>query len=84
MTSAIVNVDEDRLIQVITNLISNAVKFSKPDSSVLIETKRLNSGHVKVEVTNFGVEITDEFKNRIFQNLLKLMLLTVVKKAEQV
>lgn len=61
-----VNIDNDRLIQVITNLLSNAVKFSLPESSVDITAKR-NSGNIIVSITNYGIEIPEEFKDSIFQ-----------------
>ncbi len=44
--------DPNRFIQVLTNLLSNAYKFSKPGSTITIE--------VKDEDTNVGVFVTDE------------------------
>lgn len=57
--------DYDRLIQVMTNLISNAVKFSPPQGTVSIEIKM--QGHqVMVSVTDEGPGIPTEFQDRIF------------------
>lgn len=63
---ALVNVDNDRLIQVITNLLSNAVKFSLPEATVSIAANK-NNGNIVISITNYGIEIPEEFKDRIFQ-----------------
>jgi PAS domain S-box-containing protein len=61
-----VNVDSDRLVQVVTNLLSNAMKFSPPGS--VVEVHVLHAGaSVRVEVRDRGPGIPEEFRNRIFQ-----------------
>ncbi len=59
-------VDPDRLSQVITNLISNAIKFSPPDGEVVIAVNDENIGF-RVSVRDHGEGIPAEFKARIFQ-----------------
>lgn len=66
LNDAFVQADINRLTQVLTNLLSNAIKFSKPHSSVSISIVRID-GKIRVSVTNYGIEISDEFKKRIFQ-----------------
>lgn len=61
-----VQVDSDRLTQVLTNLLSNAIKFSLPNSYVEISVFRVND-NVRISVTNYGAEIPQAFKNKIFQ-----------------
>ncbi|HYW55959.1 MAG TPA: PAS domain S-box protein [Polaromonas sp.] len=61
-----VNVDGDRLTQVITNLLSNAMKFSPPGEAVEVHVTRGGIG-VRVEVRDRGPGIPEEFRNRIFQ-----------------
>lgn len=65
-TDAIVRVDRDRLIQVLTNLISNAAKFSPRGATVslAIEARR---GKVQVSVEDRGHGIPEAFRSRIFQ-----------------
>src|SRR4051812_12862778 len=58
--------DPDRLLQVMTNLISNAVKFSPRGGMVEIATAR-GSGDVRVSVTDHGRGIPPEFRQRIFE-----------------
>jgi PAS domain S-box-containing protein len=61
-----VNVDSDRLIQVVTNLLSNAIKFSPREGQVRVVVRR-DSGRVRVEISDKGPGITEEFRKRIFQ-----------------
>ena len=61
-----VNVDSQRLQQVLANLISNAVKFSFKNNYVDIKVK-IASGKVRVEVSDYGVGIPKEFYKKIFQ-----------------
>jgi PAS domain S-box-containing protein len=63
------NVDESRLIQVLSNLISNAIKFSPSGSGVksevIIRVEQRDS-FVRVLVEDKGIGISDEFRERIF------------------
>ncbi|NQD38083.1 HAMP domain-containing histidine kinase [Permianibacter sp. IMCC34836] len=68
--TAPVNIDADRIEQVVHNLLSNALKFSKPDSTVQL---RANITHDKrgndtlhVEVTDTGPGISAELATRLF------------------
>ena len=61
-----VHADSDRLTQVVTNLLSNAMKFSPPDETVEVHVSRAGQG-VRVEVRDHGPGIPDEFRKRIFQ-----------------
>ncbi len=58
--------DSDRLAQVLTNLISNACKFSPGQGSVDIAVSRVG-GRIRVAVTDHGPGISDAFRQRIFQ-----------------
>jgi signal transduction histidine kinase len=51
---------------VITNLLSNAAKFSTPGSDVLIHV-RPGLTTLRIEVTDFGPGIPAEFQHRIFE-----------------
>ena len=64
--NASVYVDAERLLQVLANLLSNAAKFSPPNScvEVLCESR---FGRVRVTVTDQGPGIAEAFRHRIFQ-----------------
>ena len=57
--------DESRLLQVLTNLISNACKFSKEGSKVNIRATK-NGNFVRIAVEDFGKGIPKEFHDKIF------------------
>jgi PAS domain S-box-containing protein len=58
--------DPDRLMQIITNLLSNAAKFSPVGSSVRLRALP-DGAQVRFEVEDDGSGIPDEFRPRIFE-----------------
>jgi len=64
--STAVHIDSLRLQQVLSNLISNAVKFSPAQGLVSIRAG-LDGQQVRVEVSDQGAGISEEFRARIFQ-----------------
>ena len=58
--------DQDRLVQVLTNLISNACKFSESGSSVEVVPSVTAEG-VRVSIRDHGKGIADEFRAHIFE-----------------
>ncbi|MBB1521465.1 PAS domain S-box protein [Aquipseudomonas guryensis] len=63
--ACLVRVDNQRLAQVLANLLSNAAKFSPPGSTVNVDTM-IRDGWVRVSVHDQGVGIPEAFKARIF------------------
>lgn len=57
--------DADRLIQVLTNLLSNAAKFSPPGAVVEI-AMRIHGARARVGVRDHGPGVPTEFRDRIF------------------
>ena len=68
--NALVNVDKSRLLQVFTNLISNAVKFSETGKPVELASKR-KRGFVRVKITDYGPGIPDDLKERLFNRFAR-------------
>ncbi len=62
-----VYMDRDRIQQVLTNLISNAIKFSPLGGVVRIQTGRTRSGEIIVRVIDQGPGIDPEDQQLIFQ-----------------
>jgi signal transduction histidine kinase len=58
--------DEARLIQVIVNLISNAIKFSPDGSTVSVFALPLETGQVEIRVTDQGRGIPPDKHREIF------------------
>lgn len=65
-TDVKVNVDSDRLMQVLTNLLSNAAKFS-PRGEVVELSVVAQDGKVRLSIADHGPGISEEFSRRIFQ-----------------
>ncbi|OLO04798.1 hypothetical protein BTW07_08395 [Salinicola socius] len=61
-----VNVDAMRLQQVMSNLLSNAAKFSPPDTQVEIRVEPI-ADRVRISVIDSGPGIPAEFHDRMFQ-----------------
>lgn len=59
------NVDGDRLVQVLVNLVSNAIKFSPSGETVTVSVKN-EDGVVEFRVTDRGCGIPEQFQRTIF------------------
>src|SRR4029079_14559663 len=62
--------DRRRLIQVLDNLVSNAIKFSSGGGLVEVEVGRRGE-EVVVEVTDAGIGMTDEERGRLLEQVLR-------------
>lgn len=60
-----VRVDRQRFAQIMSNLLSNAAKFSAPGTHIEISADSAETG-VRISVRDFGVGIPDAFRSRIF------------------
>lgn len=67
----LVNADEDRLRQVLTNLVDNAIKYSREGGKVKIKVNR-NEGEIRVTVIDNGVGIPENELNRIFERFYRV------------
>ena len=63
----LVNVDADRIVQVVVNLLSNAAKFSPAGGSVVMVRLDPRDGVIRLSVTDTGSGIPAEFHDRVFQ-----------------
>ncbi len=63
----LVNVDANRFAQIMSNLLSNAAKFSPPSARIDVATKLTHHGTVRIEVIDHGEGIPKEFCEKIFQ-----------------
>ncbi len=61
-----IHVDADRMMQVLTNLLSNAAKFSHAGGTVTLAASQ-RAGRVRIDVTDRGPGVPLEFRDRIFQ-----------------
>ena len=57
--------DEPRLIQLLINLLSNAIRYSPRDGTVLIEMRQLK-GFIEIAVCDEGPGVAENLKDKIF------------------
>ncbi len=67
----LVQADKDRIYQVITNLVHNAIKFTSPSGKVDISTE-LSGNSVLVKISDTGIGISREDAPRIFERFYKV------------
>ena len=65
--AVLVRVDARRLEQVLSNLLSNAAKFSPAGEQVELKAERTGDGQVRVSVQDRGPGIAEDFRPRVFQ-----------------
>jgi PAS domain S-box-containing protein len=62
--------DEQRLVQVLTNLLANAVKFTPSEGTISLSVKKLaeqdNSCTIRMEVADTGIGIAPEQRKKLF------------------
>jgi signal transduction histidine kinase/CheY-like chemotaxis protein len=66
------NGDDQRLAQVITNLLTNAVKFTPENGSINLDARLVNEEYglciIQIQVTDTGIGINDEQQSRLFSS----------------
>jgi len=62
--------DRDRISQVVTNILSNAIKYSPQDSEILIKTRKLGS-FIVVDIKDQGIGIAKEDQEKIFDQFFR-------------
>jgi PAS domain S-box-containing protein len=65
-----VRVDPDRLIQVLTNVLSNAVRFSPEDNEVDVSVTR-HQGLLRVSIADRGPGIPVDFQDKVFEKFTR-------------
>jgi len=70
-TPATISADPDRLTQVVTNLMSNAIKFSPRGSEVVLSVENTDD-FVRIKVRDHGPGIPDDYKSRIFEKFVQV------------
>lgn len=67
-----VKADEDRLIQVLTNLIANAIKFSKSQDIVTVKVSQVSKDVIRFSVRDNGPGIAPAEQHKIFGKFEKV------------
>ncbi|HEY9731112.1 MAG TPA: HAMP domain-containing sensor histidine kinase [Drouetiella sp.] len=67
-----VDADQDRIVQVLTNLISNAIKFSKVKDQVIVKISQPDSHKIRFSVQDSGPGIAADQQHKIFGKFEKV------------
>lgn len=65
-----IRADADRLAQILSNLVDNAIKFNYPDGSVILDA-HVEGEHLELSVTDTGMGIPPEDLPRIFERFFR-------------
>lgn len=63
--------DQEKIRQVINNLLENAVKYGKQDGTIVASIYRTDDEHVLVEFSDDGIGIAEEHLPRIFERFYR-------------
>ncbi len=64
--------DDDKFQQVMTNIIDNACKYSKPDKDIIITTTFASNDKISIKVIDHGIGIPAEDREKIFEKFTRL------------
>jgi PAS domain S-box-containing protein len=67
----LVTADEEKIGRVLTNLITNAIKYS-PDGKAVELATSIDSGYVKVTITDHGIGIAKEKQAHLFERFYRV------------
>ena len=70
-SKAYANYDFGRTLQVLTNLLSNAAKFSPPGGKINVRMEQ-DRGQIRISVQDFGPGIAKESQKRIFERFAQV------------
>ena len=69
--TGLIYADRERISQVVTNLITNAIKYSPNSDKIMVYTKREND-EVRLCVQDFGIGIPNDKKDKVFEQFYRV------------
>jgi signal transduction histidine kinase/ActR/RegA family two-component response regulator len=67
----VVDGDPARLAQIVSNLVTNAAKYSDEDSAITVRASR-DADHVRLSVIDEGIGIADTYIDRVFDQFVQV------------
>jgi signal transduction histidine kinase len=64
--------DPDRILQTLTNLISNAIKFSRPNTEIHLRSRRIDANEAEIQVRDQGRGIPQDKLETIFERFRQI------------
>mgnify|MGYP001409912371 FL=1 len=66
----VIDADREEIQRLLTNLISNAIKYNRPQGSVTLRTSR-EKGSARLDVSDTGIGMKPEEKERLFEEFFR-------------
>jgi two-component system, OmpR family, phosphate regulon sensor histidine kinase PhoR len=63
--------DQEKIRQVINNLLENAIKYGKKDGNIVASIYKTDGKHVLIELSDDGIGIAEEHLGRIFERFYR-------------
>ena len=72
ITTVTVNADKERILQVLTNLIVNSIKYGKENGYTEVKVEEYDKDRIIVRVKDNGEGIEDEHLPRLFERFYRI------------
>ena len=67
-----VNADNEKIQQVLTNLVENSIKYGKENGTTELVIQELTENKIIVRVTDNGLGIEEKYFNRLFERFYRV------------
>lgn len=67
-----IETDRRKLLQILLNMLSNAVKYTPVNGKITINVDKINNTHLKISITDTGIGIEEAKINKIFSEFYQL------------
>lgn len=63
--------DQEKIRQVLTNLVLNAIKYGSPNGNITASVYRTDESHALIEISDDGIGISEEHLSRVFERFYR-------------
>jgi signal transduction histidine kinase len=67
---ALIKADPDKIREILTNLLHNAIEYNKPEGNIDVSVQRIN-GYLEMQVRDTGIGIAPEAQQHVFERFFR-------------